>query len=467
MEFLNREDERGRLNRLFRSKEAGLAIVWGRRRVGKSRLLLEWVKEHKGIYFVADESTAVLQRQLLATSIEPLLPGFATVKYPDWGSLFSRLAQDAQRIRWRGPLVIDELPYLIETSPEIASVLQRFVDREARDAGLILALCGSSQRMMHGAVLDASAPLFGRAHEILKLAPLSPKYLQEAFRLENARDVIAYFTVWGGIPRYWELTARMETSLIDCAVELALDPMGPLHDEPQRLLREERPPAISLRPILEAIGLGCHRLSEIAGRLGQASTSLARPLMRLREMDLIEREVPYGTLEKDTKRALYKIKDPFIRLWFELIAPRHSLVIQSSNARRRKLLLENMHQLCATTWEELCRKAAASLAEHQTGLLFGPSGRFWHGGGPEWDILTESYDQTLLLVGEAKWSRKTPTAAQVQHWLNELKVKGPPPIGLKKGCKVLYALFVPERPAQLVLPPDTVLFEAIDVISAV
>lgn len=119
MKFLNRNEERARLNSLCESEEAGLAVVWGRRRVGKSRLLLEWVNEQGGVYYIADESTASLQRKLLATALDMALPGFSAVDYPNWSSLFSRLAKDAQLHKWRGPFVIDELPYLIEAAPEL------------------------------------------------------------------------------------------------------------------------------------------------------------------------------------------------------------------------------------------------------------------------------------------------------------------------------------------------------------
>src|SRR5688500_11465761 len=136
MLFLNREEEFDRLDRLARRRDGGLAVVYGRRRVGKTRLLLEWSARHGGSYSVADQSAAAIQRRYFAEVVGERLPGFADADFPDWRSLFSRLARDASSRHWRGPVVLDEFPYLVLSSPELPSVLQRWVDHEAADAKL-------------------------------------------------------------------------------------------------------------------------------------------------------------------------------------------------------------------------------------------------------------------------------------------------------------------------------------------
>src|SRR3954469_6953923 len=161
MLFLDRQNELTRLRRVADSEESGLVVVYGRRRVGKTRLLLEWAKRHSGLYTVADQSAAELQRRYFAEAVSERLPGFAEVEYRDWRSLLSRLAREAQTAGWKGPLIFDELPYLVLASPELPSVLQRWIDHEARAAGLKLAVAGSSQRMMQGLV--SFAPKVGRS----------------------------------------------------------------------------------------------------------------------------------------------------------------------------------------------------------------------------------------------------------------------------------------------------------------
>jgi AAA+ ATPase superfamily predicted ATPase len=446
MQFVDRHGELRRLKGVSGSRGGQLVVVWGRRRIGKTRLLLEWVRTAGGLYWVADESAAPIQRAGFAEALETRLPGFGQVQYPDWGALFARLARDALSAGWRGPLVIDELPYLVSTSPELPSVLQRFVDHAGRDAGLVMALAGSSQRMMQGLVLDKGAPLFGRAREVMKLQPIPAGHLGRALGLPNARAVIEAWALWGGVPRYWELAAAFP-SMRDAVDALVLDPQGPLHDEPARLLLEETPPAVALRPLLDAIGAGAHRVSEIAGRIGQAATSLARPLARLQELDLVVRDAPFGEPERSGKRALYRLADPFLRLWFALVARRRSLLLQAPRKTRLALLAAAEPALRAAAWEILCRDAIPRLVARLGGIDYGPARRYWRGDGPEWDMIAESLDGRSLLVGEAKWTERHPTASALTEAARRLIAKGVPPVPRRPEARIIrYAIFVPRRP---------------------
>ena len=157
-----------------------LTAIWGRRRVGKSRLLLEWSSRHDGLYTVADLSAPPVQRRYLAAAVAERFPGFASVEYPDWRSFLDRLRGEAAAAGWPGPLILDELPYLLATDPSFASVLQNWLDRPGPRPSLVVS--GSSWRMMHGALLRAAAPLYGRAVEAFAVQPLRPGYLADAFR---------------------------------------------------------------------------------------------------------------------------------------------------------------------------------------------------------------------------------------------------------------------------------------------
>jgi AAA+ ATPase superfamily predicted ATPase len=138
-------------------------VVTGRRRVGKTRLLVEWVEQSGGVYFVADQSSPVVQRRYLTAALAEKLRGLDGVTFADWRALLIGVAERAIESKWTGPLVLDEIPYLVVQAPELPSVLQQFIDQEAKRARLTVAIAGSSQRMMQGIVMNASAPLFGRA----------------------------------------------------------------------------------------------------------------------------------------------------------------------------------------------------------------------------------------------------------------------------------------------------------------
>jgi uncharacterized protein len=368
------------------------------------------------------------------------LPGFADVTYPDWERLLTRVAADARAANFHGPLVIDELPYLVSNSPELPSVLQRWIDHEAKRARLRVALAGSSQRMMQGLVLAADAPLYGRASVLLEVRPLEPRYLREALDVD-ASDLLDHWAAWGGVPRYWELAAARTGTARDRLAALALDPSGALFSEPERLLMEESPSALEVRPVLDAIGAGAHRLSEIAGRLGRAATSLGKPLERLVGMGLVRRETPYGEPLRGGKRSLYKINDPFLRLWFRVVAPNRAALTVGTRASRNALLAPHWDHLRAQAWEDLCRDAVSSLkgALGRRGPWL-PAQRYWHGASPEWDLVADSVDGKRTLVGEAWFATRPVTAAAVERAAREVAGRALPPV--RRGRDIVHALFV-------------------------
>ena len=453
MKFYNRDDELDRLNRLARRKQGGLAVVFGRRRIGKTRLLLEWTAANSGLYTVADQSTSGLQRRYLAEAISSRLSGFHDVDYHDWRSLLDRLARDAAAAGWRGPIVFDEFPYLVLAAPELPSVLQRWLDHEARRAGLAVAIAGSSQRMMQGLVLSGEAPLYGRAREMLEIRPLHPRFLKATMQCRSAIDLVESHTAWGGVPRYWELAVDEGGSARSQVERLVLDPLGPLHREPDRLLLEEIPSALEVRPLLDAIGAGAHRVSEIAGRIGRPATSMSRPLDRLIGMGLARREIPFGESERKSKRSLYRIDDPFFRLWFRVVAPHRGQLATASKAGRRQLLERHFDTLNAQAWEDLCRIHLTAVRKSGSiGKLgpWGPGQRWWKANLPEWDVVASSLDDQRLLLGEAKWSRRRFDKAALQRVARSVPAKPPPILPSKyERYEVVRALFVPALAARV------------------
>jgi DNA-binding transcriptional ArsR family regulator len=301
--------------------------------------------------------------------------------------------------------------------------------------------------MMQGLVLDAAEPLYGRAAEIIRLEPILLGHLAGELGIADPMEAVRWHAVWGGLPRYWELAEAFRD--LDTAVDrCVLDPLGPLHTEPESLLLEERPPAAALRPILDVIGAGAHRPTEIGARLGQAATALARPLSRLTGMGLVAREIPFGAPEKSGKRALYKFADPFCRFWFRVVAPHRALLAQAPARTRIALWRKHRERLFAEAWEELCRSHVARIPENdvQLGKLgpWLPARRFWKGNGPEWDVVSRSLDGRHLLLGEVKWSGGKVSAARLSRHAAALRAKGMPSIPGCESCQPVHCLFVPD-----------------------
>ena len=463
MEFLNRQAELHRLDNALRP--AAFAVIWGRRRVGKSRLLIEWARRHGGLYTVADQSAPSVQRRYLAEAIAERFAGFADVEYPHWRAFFARLGSEAAAADWRGPFILDELPYLIAADPTIVGTLQNWIDSENHRPCTVVS--GSSQHMMHGAALEAGAPLYGRAVEAFAVQPLRPGYLGEAFGTADVRHLVALYALWGGMPRYWELAQSALSGgadLEEAVDSLTLDPAGPLHGEPDRLFLEETPPAIALRPLLDVIGAGAHRLSEIAGRLERPASSLSRPLATLTAMQLVRRETPFGTSPRATKRALYRIDDPFLRFWFRVVAPHRAVHAQAPRDTRIGYWRRYRAVLEAYAFEELCRMAVPTLHRCDIPLAalgpWEPAQRYWRGNDPEFDVVARSIDGKRLLVGEVKWHRRTSPVARVApaHLRRALP--------LPSDCEVVRATFVPEAAVQVDAETGTHLVGAPTVLEA-
>jgi uncharacterized protein len=398
--FLNRDEEKKRLSELI-EKGSQFAAIYGRRRCGKSRLLREVLPRHSSVYYIGDEREATLQRESLAKEISRLIQGFDQVSYPQWESLFDRWWKEAPS---HSTLCIDEFPYLVQSSPELPSVLQKKLD-QADSSAPSLILCGSSQMMMHGLVLDGAAPLYGRAREILRIKPLSPKYLAKAlpFLSSDPEKAFISYMLWGGIPRYWEL-AKDYLEPWDGFQDLVLNNLGPLYAEAERLLHEDFLDPAQALSILSLIGTGCHRPSEVAGRLGKPLSSLARPLSKLIDLQLIEKEIPFMANPKTNKQVIYKISDPFMAMWYEHVLPYRSLLEQGSSEAVRQIIISNCNSRKADIWETLSRQSV-----HQLDLGIGlclPAKRWWGTGLDrskiELDVVTQTIHKDTLIVGEVK-----------------------------------------------------------------
>jgi len=396
--FYNRDDEVRRLSRFLASGKPGLVVVYGRRRCGKSTLLQRVLSEEH-TYFQADQRETPLQLESFAAGLAQQLNGFDAVRYRTWDELLTSLYARADQLIH---VCLDEFPYLVQADPALPSILQKHLDRP--DGQVAWFLCGSSQRMMQGLVLDRKAPLYGRAREIIKIDPLPAGWLMPALRL-SAADAVRAHATWGGVPRYWELASEygnQEEALMD----LVWSPRGVLHEEPGRLLLDDLRSAVQPYSILSLIGTGCNRPSEIAARMEKPLSSLARPLAQLCELGYVRRDVPFGENDKKTRRALYRLNDPFLRFFFRFVLPHKSSLAQGITREAVHSWRRGRQHLLAACWEDLCRAAVPWLQEDD--MSNGVASAWWSNGKEqaEVDIVSVSLDKKSLLLGECKWSER-------------------------------------------------------------
>ena len=402
MKFVDRIDEAARLKDALAREKSSLVVMYGRRRLGKSTLIKR-VLSDTDVYFLADRSEGQHQRILLAKVIAQVFSDFDKLTYPDWESIFRAVNYRTDK---RFTLCLDEFPYLVEQSPELPSVLQKLVDEKQLKYNL--ALCGSSQNMMYGLFLDSTAPLYGRADEIMRLAPIRLPYIQEALHL-NAMNAIEEYAVWGGVPRYWELREN-RSSLDDALWRNILSVNGTLYEEPIKLFQDDVKDIVKTSTIMSYIGTGANRLSEIAARCNEPATNLSRPLKKLIDLGFLEKDVPFGIDEKNAKKSLYKIADPFMAFYYQFVVPNRSFIELGRRLPIEQALTAHFSEYVSMQWEKLCRDAVTGNLVN--GVVYGKAKRWWGSvlnedkkpEQVEFDIMAESLDKKYLLVGECKWT---------------------------------------------------------------
>ena len=378
LKFVTRD---GELRELAASaRRGGLLVLYGRRRVGKTRLLRHWLDVVGGMYSQALEGPVEMQvgqvfadiRDRLATSIKPR----------GWEDLLEILG--LQKKKW--VLCLDEFPYLTARDATLPSRLQRWLDHGMPD-GCLLILAGSSMRMMHDLFLHRTAPLYGRARKLMQVGPMDYQAFCHACGLDAATvSGFEKFACVGGIPKYWEFVER-DKGVVDLAEALFFDFAPYMEQEPRRILNDEGLTGANALAVLEAVGRGAARASEIAARLGTAQTNISRFLQQLMDAFVLARDLPYGESTRTSKRTLYRIIDPALRFWFGVFSPHRSLWRTYPVAKKRLLI----HAHAASVFEDWCRS------------LYPGAERFWE-KDIEFDLVCpDPADPARLLVGEVKW----------------------------------------------------------------
>lgn len=439
MNFVDRIEETARLRDALSREKSSLVVVYGRRRLGKSTLIKR-VLSDGDVYFLADRSEGQHQRTLLAKVVAQVFPDFDKLTYPDWESLFRAVNYRTDK---RFTLCLDEFPYLVEQSPELPSVLQKLVDEKQLKYNLVL--CGSSQNMMYGLFLDSTAPLYGRADEIMRLTPIRLPYIQEALDLDAVSSVEEY-AVWGGVPRYWELREN-RNSLSDALWHNILSINGTLYEEPIKLFQDDVKDIVKTSTIMSYIGSGANRLSEIAARCNEPATNLSRPLKKLIDLGFLEKDVPFGIDEKNAKKSLYKIADPFMAFYYQFVVPNRSFIELGRRLPLEQALAAHFPEYVSMHWEKLCRDAVTG--NMVNGIVYGKAKRWW---GPvlnedkkpeqiEIGVMAESLDKKYLLVGECKWTNHENGKQLTAELLRKANL-----LPFAKNYKILPVLFLKNAP---------------------
>lgn len=324
--FLGRSRELDVLTELGASKRPELFVLYGRRRVGKTELLQQFCRGRRAVYFLAAQ---VREKDNLRAFRDALAEGLndplaANVEFPDWGAALAFAGERARDERL--VLVLDEFPYLCEATKGLPSIVQRFWDTRAKSSQLMLVLCGSQVSFMENEVLAETSPLFGRRTGQRRLEPLRPPDALRFFDAWPLKERVAGYAMLGGMPAYLRRFDPVR-SLRENTLREVLRPEGYLFDEVNFLLRAELTSPATYNSILAAVARGSEKLGDVALTVGVDSPTANKYLTTLRDLQLVEREVPLTDPDPlRSRRGTYRVADRFLAFHFRHVQPNAALI---------------------------------------------------------------------------------------------------------------------------------------------
>ena len=403
---IGRENELNTLNKLYNSDKFEFAVIYGRRRVGKTALINEFVKDKDNIFFTGVETNAKQNLDNFSRCIMEYNTGIAS------GASFNSFQMALEHVfelakTKRIVLVIDEYPYVARASKSLASTLQLLIDKNKDTSKLFLILCGSSMSYMKDHVLTYKAPLYGRRTAQFKIKPF--EFLEACRYFKNFSDVdkaLAYGVV-GGTPQY--LMQLDDTLSIEENIKNThLNPSSSIFEEPNNLLKQEvREPAI-YNAVITAIATGSSKMNEISNKIDEDTSVCATYIKNLITLGIVKKESPYG--EKSTRKTIYSIEDNMFRFWYRFVPENTSIISRGAVDLAYSRIAPEIPSYMGSVFEDICKQYLWKLLlEGKCAVNFTDLGRWW-GANPktksqeEIDIMGTDKDSALF--GECKWTNE-------------------------------------------------------------
>lgn len=420
--FIGREAELQQLNDLYKTNKFQCVIIWGRRRVGKTTLINEFIKDKTAIYFTATESTAKDNLESFSQAIA-FMQNQSLNNIPFYQSFEQalqavyQLAQKQQIV-----LVIDEYPYLAKSYKPISSILQKLIDTQFKNnSKLFIILCGSSMSFMERQVLGYQSPLYGRRTAQLEIKPFNFYEYKAYYKNFSAEELAIVYGITGGIPQYMTFF-NDQLSLKANIINNFLKPGGYLYEEPENLLKQEMREPAAYNAIIKAIAGGASKNNEIASKVGMETSALTNYIEKLLELDLIEKEAPIGA--KSSRKTIYSIKDTMFSFWYRFIPANNILIQRNRGEFAWKNIEPQLNHFMGHIFEEICADYLWQTYETLP-VFFQQIGRWW-GTNPklkrqeEIDIVAT--DETNAIVAECKWRNEKVEQSVIQTLMDRAQL---------------------------------------------
>lgn len=404
--FIGREKEINELNKLYHSDKFEFAVIYGRRRVGKTALINEFTKDKDTVFFTGVETNAKQNLENFSKSIME----YNTGKIVD--STFSSFQSALEYVfelakSKRIVLVIDEYPYVARASKSLASTLQLLIDKYKDESKLFLILCGSSMSYMEDKVLAYKAPLYGRRTAQFKIQPFDFFEVCAYFKNYTAEEKLMAYGIIGGTPQYL-LQINDKISIEDNIKNIYLNPTSAIYEEPNNLLKQEvREPAI-YNAIITAVAAGASKMSEISSKVAEDTSVCSTYIKNLISLGIVKKETPYG--EKSSRKTIYSIEDNMFRFWYRFVPENVSVISRGATELAYKRIEPMLSTYMGSVFEEICKQYLWNqLLDGKSPINFSDLGRWW-GANPqtksqeEIDIMGTDKDSALF--AECKWTNE-------------------------------------------------------------
>lgn len=436
--FIGREPELQALEQEY-LRHSGFVVIYGRRRVGKTTLIKEFIKNKSALYFLATEE---MERQSMKRFLSSVVTftGQSYLKnanFTDWESIFQIFAD--YKPNEKKILIIDEFQYLVQVNAAYPSIFQHVWDEVLMKKNVTVILCGSLISMMTTHVLSYSSPLYGRRTAQIRLQPLKFTELLKKVKNRSFSELIELYALTGGVPKYLEFFEN-DKPLLENIKNNVLSKSGFLYEEPQFLLESEVREPVNYFSIIKTIAQGNRKLSEIAGALEYKGTSLTPYLTTLMDLHLVEKRVPVTEKSPEkSRKGLYFITDNFINFWFNFVYPyKGELELDNQEIVLEKLRSNFIDNFVSFIYEDVCKDIFARLCKEKI-INFSPSkiGSYWNtSSNIEIDVVAVDNTNKKIFAGECKYYQNNPIDIGVYSSLIE-KCKTPD----FSGYKIVYGLF--------------------------
>ena len=406
MKFLGREKEILVLEKEY-ARDGGFVVIYGRRRIGKTTLIKQFIKSKTAFYFLATKEVESQSMKRFAGVIARTTGNSVLQKaaFSDWLDLFQAVAD--YKPNEKKVLVIDEFPYLVKVNDSFPSILQNAWDEILKDSNVMLILCGSLISMMKKHALSYESPLYGRRTAQMRIAPLpfTTVYENQKLSFEEAAE---QYSITGGVPKYMEFFSDGQP-LYEQIKENILSKNGFLYEEPNFLLTDEVQVLTNYFSIIKVIADGNHKLGTIAGILGLETSALTPYLKTLSELGFTEKQVPVTEKNAEkTRKGLYFISDNFLRFWFRYVYPyKGELELDNTQISLDELDKDFKEKFVAFAYEDICKEIFARLCSDKA-IDFTPSkiGSYWlndKSGNTQIDVMAVDTVNKRLFAGECKY----------------------------------------------------------------